>query len=466
MQFFVRESGCRDALAGRDITAFATWDPQGNENATLGAQPVDARGRKLAAGGTLDAVCASYLSRLDYVFLRAPFQSGDVVSCRVVLDSAAEWHERADGETLRTHVSDHYGVLAEVDLKRALAVVPRETERVEPCTKRTREALPILMYDTDIGFGFGAKLFGRHMLRRSESVDLTLFGSSKGERWFKAVFSIPDRQIRQRKRYPLALDVTAEYDQWIRNSFFGLGNRSRYEDREYYARETYDFAATASRGFSPRVIGEASLTHKVVRHYRFEEDSQLEHLPPDLNHGRTYTTSATTSLRYDSRDDFLHPTQGVVLRADFEWAPDGLSNVPFTRWQATAQSYTVLFYPKSVLALRAQMQQIAGEDLPVQVLPSLGGNGTLRGSPQDRYLDRAAALVNAELRFPIWWRFGGVAGMDAGRVWHDVKDISRRDWASNPVFGLRFFMDTFVVRVDMGLGHETTGLYFNFGHVF
>jgi len=466
MRLFATESGFLDAFAAHGTQTVATWDPQGNENAALGAQPLDARGRKLDARGTLEAVSASYPSRLDYIFLSAPCESEDVLGCHVVMDSAGAWQQRAGAETLRTHVSDHYGVLAEVDLRRALAVAPRESERVEPCTKSTREALPIVMYDTDIGYGFGAKLFARHMLRRSESVDLTLFGSSKGERWFKMVLAIPDRQIRQRKQYPLALDVTAEYDQWIRNSFFGLGNHSRYEEREYYARETHSFTATFSRGFTPRVIGEASLAHKVVRHYRFEEGSRLRELSPDLNHGRVYTTSAMTSLRLDSRDDFLHPTRGVVLRCDFEWAPDALSNAPFTRWQATAQGYTVLFYPKTVFALRAQLQQIAGDDLPVQVLPSIGGNSTLRGSPQDRYLDRAATLANAELRFPIWWRFGGVAGMDAGRVWHNVKELSRRDWASNPVFGLRFYMDTFVVRVDAGLGRETTGLYFNFGHAF
>jgi endonuclease/exonuclease/phosphatase family metal-dependent hydrolase len=454
---FAEESGCRDAFTLHEDKAVATWDPQGNENTALGAQPVDARGRKLDAQGILEAASASHATRLDYVFLREPFRIEDVADCRVVMDSAAE---------LNTHVSDHYGVLAEVDLSRALAVAPRESERVEPCTKSTWEALPILMYDTDIGYGYGAKFFARHFLRQSESLDLTLFGSSKGERWFKTVFSIPDRPIRQRKRYPLAVDVTAEYDQWIHNSFFGLGNDSRYEEREYYARETYNFAAAVSRGFTPRVIGEASFTHKIVSNSRFDRESRLRQLSPDLNHGRVYATSATTSLRYDSRDDFLHPTRGVVLRGDFEWAPDAFSNAPFTRWQVTAQSYTVLFYPKTVLALRAQLQQIQGDDLPVQLLPSIGGNSTLRGSPQDRYLDQAAAVANAELRFPIWWRFGGVAGMDAGRVWHSVNNISRRDWASNPVFGLRFYMDTFVVRVDAGLGRETTGLYFNFGHAF
>ncbi|MCX6601791.1 MAG: BamA/TamA family outer membrane protein, partial [bacterium] len=356
MRFLATESGFLDAFAAHETQTIATWDPQGNENAALDAQPLDARGRKLDARGTLDAVSASTPTRLDYVFLHAPFQIADVRGCRVVMDSAGEWQEHAAAETLRMHVSDHYGVLAEMDLRRALAVTPRETERVQPCTKSTRDALPIVMYDTDIGCGFGAKLFARHMLRKSESVDLTLFGSSKGERWFKLVFSLPDRQIRQRKQYPLALDVTAEYDQWIRNSFFGLGNHSRYEEREYYARETYSFTAAFSHGFTPQVVGELSLAHKVVRNGRFEEESRLQRLSPDLNHGRVYATSAMTSLRLDSRDDFLHPTRGVVLRADFEWAPDALSNAPFTRWQATAQSYTVLFYPKTVFALRAQLQ--------------------------------------------------------------------------------------------------------------
>jgi hypothetical protein len=34
------------------------------------------------------------------------------------------------------------------------------------------------------------------------------------------------------------------------------------------------------------------------------------------------------------------------------------------------------------------------------------------------------------------------------------------------VAGLRFYMNTFVVRCDVGFGKETTGLYFNFGQVF
>ncbi len=90
----------------------------------------------------------------------------------------------------------------------------------------------------------------------------------------------------------------------------------------------------------------------------------------------------------------------------------------------------------------------------------------MRGSPQDRYFDKVSAVVNAELRFPIFWRFGGVVGLDFGKVWSALRGFDLHRWAVNPTAGLRFHMKTFVVRVDVGFGKETTGLYFNFGHVF
>jgi hypothetical protein len=37
---------------------------------------------------------------------------------------------------------------------------------------------------------------------------------------------------------------------------------------------------------------------------------------------------------------------------------------------------------------------------------------------------------------------------------------------TNYVCGLRYYMDTFIVRLDVGLSDETTGLYLNFGHIF
>jgi outer membrane protein assembly factor BamA len=173
------------------------------------------------------------------------------------------------------------------------------------------------------------------------------------------------------------------------------------------------------------------------------------------------------NARYDSRNSFVNPTLGSVVQFDAERAfhttPE---NSQFTRLSMSLQNYSIVFYPTTVLALRWVGQGIIGDNLPVQVLSSVGGNNTLRGSPQDRYLDKVSSVVNAELRFPLYWRFGGVVGMDAGKVWNTLGEVDLGGWATNPSAGLRLHMETFVVRLDIGFGKETTGVYFNFGQIF
>jgi outer membrane protein assembly factor BamA len=334
-------------------------------------------------------------------------------------------------------------------------------------SESTIEGLPILMYDTDVGFGFGAKAFFLNYLGRNESFDLTLFQSTKGERWYRFVFSLPDFERRQGTVYPLALDLTVDYDKYIKNSFFGVGNMSHFSDKEDYTREPIDISLALSRGFTSSLVGQVGWRYKTVRNFNFSEESRLRSLPPALNASRVSYASIFLSLRYDTRDSYVNPSQGTVLQGEAEVVPhSGLENITFTQLSAWVQHYTELLMPKTVLALRLGMQGLIGSDLPVQVLLPMGGGTTLRGAPQDRYLDRVSAVANAELRFPIFWRFGGVAGFDFGKVWSALKDFDLHRWAVNPVAGLRFYMNTFVVRCDVGFGKETTGLYFNFGQVF
>jgi outer membrane protein assembly factor BamA len=343
----------------------------------------------------------------------------------------------------------------------------QKPERDSSLSESTTEGLPILMYDTDVGFGYGAKAFFLNYLGRDESFDLTLFQSTKGERWYRFVFSLPDFERRQGTAYPLALDLVVDYDKYIKNNFFGVGNMSSYSDKEYYTREPLDISMALSRGFTTTLVGQVGWRYKTVRNYNFSEESHLRNLPPALNASRVSYASIFFSLRYDTRDSYINPSQGTVLQGEGEVVPhSGLENVTFTRLSVWAQHYTELLIPKTVLALRLGMQGLMGSDLPVQVLLPIGGGSTLRGSPQDRYLDKVSAVANAEVRFPIIWRFGGVAGFDFGKVWGELKDFDLRRWAVNPVAGLRFYMNTFVVRCDVGFGKETTGLYFNFGQVF
>jgi outer membrane protein assembly factor BamA len=343
----------------------------------------------------------------------------------------------------------------------------QKSSRDSSLSESTIEGLPILIYDTDVGFGFGAKAFFLNDLGRSESFDLTLFQSTKGERWYRLVFSLPDFERRQGTVYPLALDLVVDYDKYIKNNFFGVGNMSSFSDKENYTREPIDVSLALSRGFTTSLVGQVGWRYKTVRNFNFSEESRLRSLPPALNASRVSYASVFFSLRYDTRNSYINPSQGSVLQGDAEVVPhSGLENVALTQISAWARHYTELFIPKTVLAVRLGMQGLMGIDLPVQVLLPIGGGSTLRGSPQDRYLDKVSAVANAELRFPIFWRFGGVAGLDLGKVWGAFKDFDLHRWAVNPVAGLRFYMNTFVVRCDVGFGKETTGLYFNFGQMF
>jgi outer membrane protein assembly factor BamA len=150
-----------------------------------------------------------------------------------------------------------------------------------------------------------------------------------------------------------------------------------------------------------------------------------------------------------------------------ELAPETfMSNVSLVRAAAGVQTYIRVSPLKSVLAARVSLEGLSGGEIPVQMLLPVGGNKTVRGLVQDRYLDKVAAVANIELRFPIFWRIGGAAGFDAGKVWHDPGEIDFTRWATNPVLGLRLYMDTFVVRLDVGMGKETTGFFLNFGQLF
>lgn len=322
------------------------------------------------------------------------------------------------------------------------AAVAQETDSsaAEYPVPSSVEFFPILSYDTDVGLGYGVKLFGFNHLASDESIDIVLFNSTKGERWYRIVCALPDFERRQGTVYPLALDITVDYDKWIRSSFFGLGNSSSFADREYYTKESIELSMAFSRAFLRTLIGQAGLRCKAINNFNFEPDGRF---PTLTSSSRTQYLSVYANIRFDTRNSFVNPTKGIALQAETELSPGSRA---FASLGESAQWYFHFFH--------------------LHVLLPMGGNNTLRGSPQDRYLDCISAVVNMEIRFPVYWRLGGVVGMDAGKVWHRISEVDVKGWASNLVAGFRFRMETFVVRLDFGVGAEHTGVYLNFGQMF
>ncbi len=448
-------AGLFHAVAGD--TSRPTWDPSRNGNIFLQLSPKSINGSIPTPLEQLADWYDRQSRRIDFILFDTAFRRADVHAVADFLDEAS------DGVT----ASDHFAVLAEVDLKQAQSKFPRDGDAIPAVVPPAWDVFAAPVYDTDVGFGVVGKSVLVNQLGLRESFDITLFGSTLGERWFRFGFAIPHTQIRQGREYSLALDFVLDYDKYLKNSFFGVGNRSRFEDREQYTREPLEIWAALSRGFTTELIAQAGMRYKWVRNFNMHDSGMLASLPSELNRARATAASLFAAIRYDSRDSYLHPSCGVVLSAEAEFAPSlSFTQTSFLRLGAWAQWYGTLFYPQTILAIRAGMQGLSGDDIPVQYLLPIGGNRTLRGAPQDRFLDAVTAVLNAELRFPIIWRFGGVLGYDAGKVWSRPGLVDLRAWETNPVIGLRYYFETFIVRGDVGFGRESTGLYLNFDHMF
>jgi outer membrane protein assembly factor BamA len=329
------------------------------------------------------------------------------------------------------------------------------------------EALPILSYDTDTGFGYGAKVFLLNFLGGDESLDAVAFQSSKGERWYRVVVSVPDFEVRQGTLYALAVDLVVDYDRWIAYNYFGIGNGARFDDRQTFTREPLEVTLLFSRGFRETFVAQIGLRGRRIVNSGLLPAAGMIGPGGSAENGGISTIGAVFSGRYDSRDGYIAPSRGTVAQLECEVVPQWLwSTVHYVRWNLWVQQYRPVDLFRSVLAFRVGMESVTGGNLPMQVLVALGGSSNLRGSVVGRFVDRAGATANCEWRIPVLWRFGAVLGIDAGKVWSAPGKFDLRSWAINPIAGLRFSMETFVVRADVGLGKESTGFFLNFGHLF
>ena len=89
----------------------------------------------------------------------------------------------------------------------------------------------------------------------------------------------------------------------------------------------------------------------------------------------------------------------------------------------------------------------------------------MRGFYDGRYRDMDYYALQGEYRFPIVWRFGGVAFGSVGKVGPDIPTLfSFSDLRAAVGVGLRFLMDPenqVNFRIDVAYNGKETAFYFN-----
>lgn len=189
---------------------------------------------------------------------------------------------------------------------------------------------------------------------------------------------------------------------------------------------------------------------------------------------------------YDSRDFAPNPKNGSIH--DFSVGLYGKflgSDFEHQRYTFSTRNF---FTPESAdyftLAVRAVYSVQNGDtpffdqnilDFADDQKTGLGGYRTLRGYQQDRFVADVKVLANVETRFNFYkthtlgqtFDFMVVPFVDAGKVFDSVSDTDLSGYKYTYGAGMRIaWNQATIIMIDYGQSVEDSGLYINFGHIF
>lgn len=180
------------------------------------------------------------------------------------------------------------------------------------------------------------------------------------------------------------------------------------------------------------------------------------------------STGLGFSWNWDTRDQVFYPTKGGYHQVKGIYYGQWLGgSYDFNKYEVDLRKYQALS-PTNILAFQAFAQTVGGTP-PFYELPALGGQRIMRGYYQGRYRDESLLAGQIEYRTHIYKRIGAVAFAGIGDVGTRLRDIKVRDLKTSLGFGGRFLFnkaENVNLRVDVGFGRETSGVYFGLEEAF
>ena len=196
--------------------------------------------------------------------------------------------------------------------------------------------------------------------------------------------------------------------------------------------------------------------------YNINADAETEESTVD-----NFLVIQFAELTYNTRDDFLNPTRGLLLRGRVDHSTTSLlSDVNFAKFEWEGRHYLPLwqrmvFATRLVLGAIQPYGETQNDEIPRNVRFFAGGPGSLRGfllnrvGPLDSDDDPigGSSLIegSAELRFPIVGQLEGALFVDFGNVYDEPFTYHLDDlrYAAGP--GVRYITPIGPIRLDVGM---------------
>ncbi len=389
--------------------------------------------------------------------------------------------------------------------------------------------LPIVNYDADKGFGYGARVYwhdnGEKDAPRFEYTPYRyeIYGqflkSTNGWQYHILHFDAPyigDSLFRLTSELLYEKNTQSNYFGTTSDSLddlsdpFGNSYQTAQEQQDaldaqgnrYYNRyllEKPTFEVNLARDFFGglvRLTAGVNFSHAYIQTYENttlnDTHSQENKLYDDSLNGALigseggWDNGLKLAIVYDSRDFAPNPKNGNVfdLTAGFYGKALG-SDYTHQRYNFSTRNF---YTPESAdfltLAFR-WVYSVQSGDTPFynkntlgfadEFRFGLGGFRTLRGYQQDRFVADVKTVINFEPRFNFYkahtmgqsFEFMAVPFVDAGKVFDNVSDTDLSGYKYTYGAGLRIgWNQATIIMIDYGQSVEDSGLYINFGHIF
>lgn len=253
-------------------------------------------------------------------------------------------------------------------------------------------------------------------------------------------------------------------------SYFGIGPNTLVSDESKYRMQSIDTVAYATVRPVPSLAlaGEFGFLRRPDilspgGTFRPSLPTTAEAFPDDPGVSDAFQPNyfhAEVSVTRDTRDHRSRPTSGSLSRAQVTSFVDQSTSIgTFTFRQYEAEGLKFIHVTQQrdwIFALHGWIvwsDVPSGNQVPFYLLPSLGGNNTLRSYEDYRFHDQNMAVANMESRFGVWTNLDLAVFLDAGNVGPRVQDLNLDKTSFGTGIRLHTERATFA-RFDVAYGSE------------
>jgi len=181
------------------------------------------------------------------------------------------------------------------------------------------------------------------------------------------------------------------------------------------------------------------------------------------------TSGLGLAVAWDTRDNNFFPSRGGYYEAYTSNFFDVIgSDFNYSKTVIDIRQYMNIT-SDHVLAMQGYLLSEGGSP-PFYDLGLLGGSKLMRGTIMGRYRDKTYYVIQSEYRMPqLVWRFGLILFAGIGDVAPSVGRITVSTVKPTYGFGIRFRFDELEkvdIRMDVGFGKGSNGIYFDINQAF